>query len=131
MKGCLVTLLMACALGGRDAETTEPAPREQTRSVTEAEYSAALHSPTGVVPAAAQRAGNPQAGWQALISADYVSCGLPLVAFKQLASANGMVAKNRLQRTGPAAELPYSLNYVVPWFILVWRVGTWAGQRVS
>jgi hypothetical protein len=41
-------------------------------------------SDTGQVPPSTQREGDPEAGYRALVNAPYVSCGIPLDAFRSV-----------------------------------------------
>lgn len=72
----------------------------------------ATKSPLGQVPAAEQRAGDPQAGYEALIHKPYITCGVPYSAYRK--SAPPPEPRTLLpERTGRAAELPYSRNFHV------------------
>jgi cytochrome c5 len=69
----------------------------------------ALISPVGPVEAEAQRAGDPQAGYDALLNNAYVTCGIPYSAYKRTAPAPS--ASQLLPgRKGRNAELPYNLT---------------------
>lgn len=70
---------------------------------------AALGSAVGPVPAARQRPGSPEAGYDALVNNGYVSCGIPYSAYKK--NAAPVPASRRLPgRRGRNAELPYNLT---------------------
>jgi mono/diheme cytochrome c family protein len=69
----------------------------------------APESPVGPVPAYDQRAGDPAAGWRALIEEGYVGCGVPLSAYRKVFDA--APPESRLpDRTGVNAELPYNFT---------------------
>ncbi|TVQ57155.1 MAG: hypothetical protein EA355_05180 [Rhodobacteraceae bacterium] len=66
-------------------------------------------SPTGPVEATAQRPGDPEAGYHALVNEPYVSCGTPYDAWRRLAPAPE--PRDLLPgREGRNAELPYFLT---------------------
>ncbi len=69
----------------------------------------AERSPAGPVPAEPQRAGDPRAGYRALVNLPYVSCGIPYAAYRQIAKA---AAPEQLLpgREGRNATLPYNLT---------------------
>ena len=70
-----------------------------------------FRSPTGVVEAEPQRPGDPEAGYHALVNAPYVSCGMPLEAWRRLAPETD--PRDLLPgREGRNAELPYFLTSV-------------------
>jgi hypothetical protein len=70
---------------------------------------AAPQSPVGPVPAFDQRTGDPQRGWEALISEGYVGCGVPLTAYRQV--FDPAPPHVRLPgRTGTNAELPFNMT---------------------
>lgn len=84
----LLTLLGAC---GQD----KPAP--------------VTISPVGPIPAEPQRAGDPDAGYKALVNNAYVTCGVPYEAYTK--NAGSAAPSNPLPgREGRNAELPYSLT---------------------
>ncbi|NHA13616.1 cytochrome c [Thioalkalivibrio sp. XN279] len=65
----------------------------------------------GVLPAAAQREGDPALGYEIIVNRGYVSCGVPLSAFR--AAVADSPPDRSLQppgRLGRNAELPYTLN---------------------
>jgi mono/diheme cytochrome c family protein len=68
-----------------------------------------FRSDTGPVPATEQRPGDPDAGYDALVNAPYVSCGLPYSAYARL---NPEPDPGDLLpgRSGRNAELPYDLT---------------------
>jgi mono/diheme cytochrome c family protein len=68
-----------------------------------------FQAPTGPVPATPQRAGDPAAGYRALVNAPYVSCGVPYRVYERLNPAPA--SAHRLPgREGRNAELPYDLT---------------------
>ena len=69
----------------------------------------AYRSPTGPVPAVAQPPGDPAAGYDALVNAPYVSCGMPYSAYRRIAPETDP-ADLLPGRTGRNAELPYALT---------------------
>lgn len=74
----------------------EDLPAERFRSVA------------GPVPATLQRAGDPEAGYRALVTEPYVSCGMPYSAYRRLTPETD--PRDLLPgREGRNAELPYSL----------------------
>jgi len=85
--------LMAVVVGGCDDESVR----------------AGRNSPTGPVPATPQRAGDPAAGYQALVNAPYVSCGIPYRAYERL-NPPADPAERLPNRAGRNAELPYDLT---------------------
>lgn len=70
-------------------------------------------APVGPVAASPQRAGDPQAGYQALLNNAYVSCGIPYSAYRQAAPATADAETRLPGREGRNAELPYSLNSAI------------------
>jgi mono/diheme cytochrome c family protein len=67
---------------------------------------ATFRSETGVVPAAEQRPGDPEAGYRALVNAPYVSCGIPYNAYRRVAPDVG--PSPLAGREGRNADLPYA-----------------------
>ncbi len=70
----------------------------------------ASKSPVGPVPAAEQRPGDPQAGYEALVNNAYVTCGIPYAAYREFAeppSPESLLP----DRMGRNAELPYALTF--------------------
>jgi mono/diheme cytochrome c family protein len=68
-----------------------------------------FQAPTGPVPATPQRAGDPAAGYRALVNAPYVSCGVPYRVYERLNPTPEPV--NLLPgREGRNAELEYDLT---------------------
>jgi len=68
-----------------------------------------FRSPTGDVAATAQRPGDSEAGYRALVNEPYVSCGIPFEAWRRLAPETDPA--DRLPgREGRNAELPYYLT---------------------
>ncbi len=69
----------------------------------------AFRTPLGAVLAEPQRAGSPEAGYDALVNKAYVTCGIPYAAYKKTARP---ATPSRLLpgRTGRNAELPYNLT---------------------
>jgi hypothetical protein len=66
----------------------------------------------GQVPAAEQRAGDPQMGYDILINRGYVTCGIPYEAY--VASRERVETEHQLpSRRGRNAELPYNLNATI------------------
>lgn len=66
----------------------------------------------GPLPAAAQRQGDPQLGYEILVNRGYVSCGVPYAAYA--ASGAGRAPDPELAgRHGRNAELPYDLNATI------------------
>jgi mono/diheme cytochrome c family protein len=92
-RGALLLAIAALALaaGCREEDATE------------------YRSPTGPVPAAEQRPGDPQAGFHALVNAPYVSCGIPLDAFRRLFPETDP-ASRLPGREGVNADLPYAFT---------------------
>lgn len=68
-----------------------------------------FRSPVGAVPATPQRPGDPVAGREALLNAPYVSCGMPLEAWRRL-SPETDPADLLPGRSGRNADLPYFLT---------------------
>src|SRR5207237_3921629 len=67
------------------------------------------HGPMWPVPADPQRAGDPQAGYHALVNNGYIGCGMPYSVFAQFVGAAPTSA--RLPgRDGHNATLPYSFT---------------------
>jgi mono/diheme cytochrome c family protein len=90
----LARLLIAALVVAACGEDKKPAP---------------LSLPVGPVPAAPQRPGLPEAGYDALVNKGYVSCGIPYAAYRK--NAAPVPASRRLPgRTGRNAELPYNLT---------------------
>ncbi|BBA32495.1 uncharacterized protein sS8_0530 [Methylocaldum marinum] len=72
------------------------------------------YSPLGPVPASPQRPGDPQKGYEALLNAPYITCGIPYSVYKETASPPDPAALVP-GRPGRNAELPYSLTaYTTP-----------------
>ncbi len=69
---------------------------------------APIESPVGPIPPAAQRPGDADAGWRALIENGYVGCGVPRSAYDQVFAPAPAWA--RLDRGGANAALPYNFN---------------------
>ena len=92
-RGALLLAVAALALaaGCREEDATE------------------YRSPTGPVPTAEQRPGDPQAGYHALVNAPYVSCGIPLDAFRRLFPETDP-ASRLPGREGVNADLPYAFT---------------------
>ena len=68
-----------------------------------------FRSPTGEVPASEQRAGDPEAGYHALVNAPYVNCGIPREAWDRLAPETD--PRDLLPgRAGPNADLPFFMT---------------------
>lgn len=63
-------------------------------------------SDIGIVSAVEQRAGDPERGYDALINAPYVSCGIPFDAYARIAPETP--PQQLAGRTGRNAELPYA-----------------------
>ncbi len=113
----LALLLMAC----ERSET--PAPSS--------------YSPPGPVPKEAQRPGDPQKGYDALVNKAYLTCGVPYAAYKKNAPPPA-VSERLPGRRGRNAELPYNRTfYVAPDGVelvvdncLSCHAGTINGQRV-
>lgn len=61
------------------------------------------------IPATVQREGDPNRGWEYLITGDYVNSGPPL---ELASSVFGNISENRLNRVGENAQLPYQFNAV-------------------
>ncbi|MDG4648132.1 c-type cytochrome [Roseibacterium sp. SDUM158017] len=73
------------------------------------EEGAAHRSDIGPVPVAEQRPGDPEAGYDALVNAPYVSCGIPYDAFRRLVPETD--AETRVAgRRGLNAGLPYAFT---------------------
>ena len=68
-----------------------------------------FRSPTGRVAATPQRAGDPEAGYAALVNEPYVGCGMPYSAYRRVAPETDP-ATLLPGRTGRNAELPYFLT---------------------
>lgn len=80
--------------------------REQTNAVS--------YSPAGPVPAEQQRPGDPNKGYEALLNAPYITCGIPYSAYKQTASPPDPMTLIP-GRPGQNAELPYyQTGYTTP-----------------
>lgn len=78
------------------------------------EEAGGFRSETGVVPAVVQRAGDPDAGYRALVNEPYVACGMPYDAYRRVAPDTGG-ADLIPGREGRNAELPYPLtSHVTP-----------------
>jgi cytochrome c5 len=86
-----VVLCLAAACGGDRGEPEAP------------------ESPIGPVPAFDQRAGDPAAGWRALIEENYVGCGVPLSAYRKVFDAAPLELRLP-ERTGVNAEMPYNFT---------------------
>lgn len=66
----------------------------------------------GPIPPAAQRAGDPEIGYDVLVNRGYVSCGIPYEAYVQ--NRDPHTVEHRLPgRRGRNAELPYNLNATI------------------
>ncbi len=90
-------LALALLLAGCNEE------KEEAAGVPEGGYRSEL----GAVPPAAQRPGDPDAGYRALVNAPYVSCGIPYDAYRRVAPETS--AEDLLPgREGRNAELPYA-----------------------
>jgi len=92
--GCIVGATLACAMGCGSSDPERNWPSE---------------SDPGPVPAYEQREGDPVAGYNALINAGIVRCGIPLSAYSQVfgpAPANQRVDG----RTGLNETLPYNFT---------------------
>jgi mono/diheme cytochrome c family protein len=95
------------------------------------------YSPPGPVPEEAQRPGDPQKGYDALVNNAYLTCGIPYSAYRK--SAPPPAVSERLPgRRGKNAELPYNRTfYTTPDGVdlavdncLVCHAGAINGQRV-
>ena len=72
------------------------------------------YSPTEPVPAERQRPGDPRKGYEALLNAPYITCGMPDSAYRQTAPPPGPSSLIP-GRPGRNAELPYYLtSYKTP-----------------
>lgn len=69
-------------------------------------------SPLGRVPPSEQRSGDPAEGYRILVNEGYVSCGIPLEAFRQL-QGDGDPGPELPGREGINKALPYAFNSVV------------------
>lgn len=63
----------------------------------------------GPVPPAEQRPGDPQAGYETVVSGRYTTCGMPYSAWKR-AAAPAADAPGLSGREGPNADMPYFLS---------------------
>lgn len=88
----LVALVSAAAAAGCDEEKASD-----------------FRSDLGAVEASAQRPGDPDAGYRALLNEPYVSCGMPYQAYRRVAPDPSPV-DIPAGRFGRNAELPYSLT---------------------
>jgi mono/diheme cytochrome c family protein len=126
--GCLLSLTAASALGcsGEDgASSAGSGASSSTASSAGSGASSSTASSTSAgaggsggsdvplagtpIPADPQRAGDPEAGYSALVNEGYVSCGVPWSAFSQVFGA----APEELRlpgRTGRNAELAYQFT---------------------
>ena len=68
-----------------------------------------FRSDVGPVPVIAQREGDPEAGYRALVNAPYVGCGIPYSAYLRMAPETDP-AELLPGREGRNAELPYHLT---------------------
>ena len=66
----------------------------------------------GSVPASSQRPGDPEEGHRILVNEAYVSCGIPLEAFREL-QGDAEPGPQLPGREGLNAELPYAFNSTV------------------
>jgi cytochrome c5 len=64
----------------------------------------------GEVPASAQRAGDPEKGYDALLNRSVVTCGLPYEAYAKTRGAGSEPGPQFPGRSGRNAELPYMLT---------------------
>jgi len=81
-------------------------PKEQTNAVS--------YSPIGPVPTEQQRPGDPRKGYEALLNAPYITCGIPYSAYKQISSPPDPAALIP-GRPGRNAQLPYNVTaYTTP-----------------
>ena len=75
------------------------------------EQAAAQPGEPGVLPAAVQREGDPALGYEIIVNRGYVSCGVPLSAYRAaVADAPPDPMPRPPGRVGRNAELPYNLN---------------------
>ena len=87
-----LTVLAALACGCSDS-FDRPAPKAEV----------------GAVEASAQRAGDPQAGFEYIVSGEYMTCGMPFNAARRvLGAARGEVLLPG--RAGRNADLPYFMS---------------------
>lgn len=78
------------------------------------EQTTVARSPVGPVASAPQRPGDPQKGYEALLNAPYMTCGMPYSIYKQTAAPPDSAAPIP-DRPGRNAELPYNLTaYTTP-----------------
>ncbi|MBI3072776.1 MAG: c-type cytochrome [Deltaproteobacteria bacterium] len=90
-KVAIALLPLACVNGGPSGGSATPPPARD------------------VVPATTQRAGDPDAGYVALVNNGYVSCGIPYSLYARFAGP--APASMRLPgRTGRNATLPYNMT---------------------
>ena len=97
-----IPLMVVVALAAAPA-VRPPALADETPEGTR------FRSEPGPVPATEQRPGDPRAGYEALVGAPYVGCGMPYSAYARLnpeTDPRDMLAG----REGRNAELPYSLT---------------------
>ncbi len=97
LAGVLATLAIQTSMVGCDRAPTE------TLAITKSEV--------GRVPASAQRPGDPQQGYDALINRAIVTCGLPYDAYRRRTGPQSPNLDLQFPgRTGRNAELPYMLT---------------------
>lgn len=64
-------------------------------------------SPYPIAPASMQRAGDPAKGYDAMVNAGYISCGVPMSVYRMIGGTGGETLPGR---TGDNADLPYYLT---------------------
>ncbi len=99
----VVIVLLPGVIGCRPATGPAPAVSSPAPAVVDDD------GPGVLVPAEPQRDGDAARGWERLVNAPYVGCGVPRSLFERMA---GETPESwRLPgRTGPGATLPYALN---------------------
>ncbi|MBK1645460.1 hypothetical protein CKO25_12550 [Thiocapsa imhoffii] len=74
------------------------------------EQNGVFKAEVGRVPAADQRPGDPEQGYDALLNRAVVTCGLPYSAYARMRGTDPEVGPQFAGRTGRNAELPYMLT---------------------
>lgn len=103
-----LVLLYACSSGDRPDTAAPAAPLPPGPSASpQPDTAAAL--PGDRIPAEPQRPGDPAAGYRALVTENYIGCGVPYSIYERIFGS--WPERMRLpERTGRNAELPYFLT---------------------